>query len=104
LIEDRRKVVLRGAGKHVGSIHQRKSPLVTAAPRSLHLRSIKSGVGLAAQAFGRNQVRRVQDALENDAVGWNDRHHLTDYRPGSRSKLRKCSVFGAATDRRFRRK
>ena len=34
-------------------------------------------VRVAAQAFRRDRVRRVQDALEDDAFGWNDRYHLT---------------------------
>jgi hypothetical protein len=48
LLENRRKVVLRGARKHVGTIHQRKSSSVIATPRGLHLGSVKFCVRLAA--------------------------------------------------------
>ena len=50
LLENRRKVVLRGARKHVVTVHQRKSSLMMATPRGLHLGSVKFCVRLAAQA------------------------------------------------------
>ena len=81
LIEDRRKVALRGARKHVATIHQRKSSPVKATPRGLLLGSVKFGVRLPAQAFGRDRLCRVKNALENDSFGWNDSRHLTDYGP-----------------------
>ena len=48
---DRRKV-MRGARKHVDTIHQGKSSLVAAPPSGLHLRSVKFRVGLPTQPFG----------------------------------------------------
>src|SRR5687768_8639647 len=95
-IEDRRKIVLRGAGKHVGAIHQRKSSLMMAAPGGLHLGSVEFAVRFAIQSVVPDPVCRVQDALENDAFGWNDRRHLTDYHPRNLSPLRECSLFKAA--------
>lgn len=52
LIEHRRKIVLCGAGKDIVTLHERKSSLVTAPPRGLHLRGAKLGVCGAAEAFG----------------------------------------------------
>ena len=69
LIEDRRKVVLRGAGKHVGTIDQRKSPLMMAPPGGLHQGSVKFAVPFAIQSVVPDRVCRVQDALENDTFG-----------------------------------
>jgi hypothetical protein len=82
LIEDRR-VVLRGAGKHVGTLHQRNPSLVMAPPRGLHLRSAKFAVCLEAEAFRRDRVRRLKNGLENDSLGWNDSRHLTHHRPAA---------------------
>ena len=94
LLENRRKVVLRGARKHVGAIHQRKSWSVMATPRSLGLGSVKFYVRLVAQAFGRDVGRRLKNALENDSLGWNDSRHSTNYPSCTRTRARplgRCS-------------
>ena len=78
-VDDRRKVVLRGARKHVGAIDQCKSSSVIAAPRRLHLSSVKLSGRLAAQAFERNSGHRVENALENDSFSWYDNRHSTNY-------------------------
>src|SRR6267378_1348863 len=82
-IEDRRKVVLHSAGKHRGTVHQSKSSLVTTPPRGFQLGSVKFGVRVAAQAFGRDRVRHIKNALENNPLGWNDNRHLTNHRPAA---------------------
>src|SRR5581483_3223427 len=79
LIEDRRKVVLCGAGEHVAPIHQRESSPMITPPDGSRQRSVKSAVGVPAQAAVRERVRRVQDALEDGTFSWNDRRHTTDY-------------------------
>jgi hypothetical protein len=70
--------------------HQRKSPPVMATARGLHQGSAKFCVRLAAQAFGRDRVRRLENALENDSFGWNDSRHLTNYRPARRARCGAC--------------
>ena len=76
LIEDRCKIVLDGAGKHGGAIHQRKSSPMAAAPRRLHLGSVEFAVRLAAEAFRRGRVRRLTNALENAPFRRNHRCHF----------------------------
>jgi hypothetical protein len=44
-----------------------------------HLGTVKCAARVPAQAAVREQVRRVQDALENDTFSWNDRRRTTDY-------------------------
>src|SRR5687768_13124317 len=76
LIQDRRKVVLRGAGKDVSTVHQCKSSLMSAPPRGLHLGGVKLGVGLAAQPFGREGMPDLKNALENSPHGWDYKRHV----------------------------
>jgi hypothetical protein len=98
----RRKVVLRGARKHVGTIHQRKSSAVMATPRSLGLGSVTFYVRLVAQAFGRDVGRRLENALENDSLGWNDSRHSTNYPSCTRTRARplgRCSSRDQPTRR-----
>ena len=82
-----------GARKNVGTIDQRKSSLMAVAPRGLHLRSIKSRVGLAAQTFRRDQVHRLSNALENDPFGWNDSRHVNEL--SSRRRLQRARMLVA---------
>src|SRR6185503_18478758 len=79
LIEDRRKVVLCGAGEHVAAIDQRESSPMTTSPDGSLLGSVKRAIRVPAQAAIRERMRCVQDALENDTFGWDDRRHTTDY-------------------------
>jgi hypothetical protein len=76
LIKDRRKVVLRGAGKDIGTVHQRKSSLMPAPPRGLHLGGVKLGIRLAAEAVARNRMCGLKNALENSPFGWDDSRHV----------------------------
>ena len=76
LIQDRRNVVLRSGGKHGGTIHERKSSPMAAPPGRLHLGSVTSCVRLPAQAFRRDSVLRLKNALENDPFRWNHSRHL----------------------------
>jgi hypothetical protein len=76
LIKDRRKVVLRGTGKDVGTVHQRESALMSAPPRGLCLGRVERGVCLAGQAFGLDRMCGLKNALENSPLGWDDNCHV----------------------------
>ena len=69
LVEDRRKVVLRGAGKHVATLNQRKSSLVTTSPRGLRLGSVERRLGVAAQALSEIEfaVSRTRSRIAPEA-------------------------------------
>ena len=102
LIENRRKVVLCGAGEHVAAIHQRESSPTITSPDGSRLSSVKSAVGVPAQAAVRERVRRVQDALEDGTFSLNDcRGHdgLSSRNPSPR---RECSLVNAADDAALR--
>ena len=57
-------------------IHYSKSSLMLAPPRGLHRGGVELGVGLAAQAFGRDGIRGLENALEDGPFGWNDKRHV----------------------------
>jgi hypothetical protein len=102
LIEDRRKVVLCSAGEHVAAIHQRESSPMTTSPDGSRLGSVKSAVGVPAQAAVRRRVRRVQDALENGTFSWNDRRQHDGSSSRNPSPRRECSLVNAADDAALR--
>ena len=63
LIEDCRKVVLRGAREHVSAIHQRESSSMAMAPGGLHLGSVKCAVRLTTQAAVPDRYAKTVVAL-----------------------------------------
>jgi hypothetical protein len=87
LIEDRGKIVQGSAGNRVVTLHQRESSLVTAPPCGLHPGGVKLAVCLAAQAFGRDRMCCLKDALENSPLGWDDNCHFQTIVLGPGSQL-----------------
>ena len=76
LIDDCCKIVLRGAGQHIATLHQRKPSLVTPPPRSLPLGGVPLRECVAAQPFGRDGMCPVKNALENVPLGLDDDRHV----------------------------
>ncbi len=74
-IKDPCEVVLRRAGEHVSALDQRVSRLVTGRPGRLHLGGVESAVRLAIQTIVPGGASRLENAVENDALGGNDSRH-----------------------------
>jgi hypothetical protein len=75
-IEDGHEVVLRGAGKDIVAVDERKSPPMSAAPRGPAQGGVKRGVCVATEALGRDRMCRLKNAVENTAVGGDDNCHV----------------------------
>jgi hypothetical protein len=76
LIQNSCEVVLNGAGEHLATVHQGNSSLMVAPPDSLHLGGVKSAECLPTQAFVPGAVGRLENAVENDPFGGNNRRHM----------------------------
>ena len=66
LVNSCRKIVLRGAGKHVGAIHERESPLMSAPSCGLPLCRVKVRVRVVTESFGHDRMHRLSSQVESD--------------------------------------